>query len=200
MYFRSIILALLPVFVVTASCQTQSLTPLITTNKPGDYKLPSAWGGMSRVTARSGFFTTKDGSKETGEQLRFDMLTLRNPTVASRFGSRFIWEDAGLAKEGRRMGHIHAYRASLPLDSELVAAHKLSSLTNLFGASHDPTDAWGDQLKIHSTAGWRFFSLGRTNTLETLSVFCMVVRRSGESDSDVDSIIVKRGIITPAKK
>ena len=181
---------------VLAGCRTNtpaidtgqaSLSSLITTNNPGDYPLPGAWDGIAKVTVRTGFFATGDGRTEGDEPLRFDRFTLSSPPIPSRF----IWSDKV---------RWYVYRASLPPDSELIAAHKFSALTELFGESQDPTDGVIDSRGASWTVDWRFFSPGSNDTIETVSVFCMIEHRQGEDDSDIEAMLVKRGIMKPAKR
>ena len=143
---RATIIVCLAPLAFAVSGQSNSLGALVATNRPGDYRLAAVWSGTATVTVRTGWFATNDDRVGTNEQLRFDMFTFRPQTTASRFGTRWIWKDVGLAADGKCMGQIHSYRVSLPDDKDLVGASKRSTLVKLFGPSHDSTDGWSPSL------------------------------------------------------
>src|SRR3974377_1633750 len=54
------------------------LVALVITNREGDYALPSVWAGVEQVTARTGWYATKDevAKQTTNTALEFDKLTV----------------------------------------------------------------------------------------------------------------------------
>ncbi|EEF60466.1 hypothetical protein [Pedosphaera parvula] len=153
------------------------LASLVTTNKPGDYPLPSAWAGVEKVTARTGWHARKDEvAGQTNRWFHFDKLTVcPGPIFPVMREDRYIWD----AATGRRSGP--AYRPSLPTDSELLGMHDDASVTNFLGFNPFRSG-------ISGAPGIRYFTLGPYNTIKTLNVTFM--KGTG---SNINSILIRRG-------
>lgn len=91
-------------------------------------------------------------------------------------------------------------RLSLPTDKELTHAETVTELAGMFGPSQGATDGWGGEAEMYSTAGWSFFLLKDEMTIETVSIFCMIARRKGESDWRVTGMEVSRGTARPSER
>jgi hypothetical protein len=178
-----------------------TLAALVTTNREGDYALPSVWAGVEQVTARAGWYATKDEvAKETGTALEFDKLTVgTGPVLGPAVGQVPPWLRGVhvISKAEPRNKHtpfapFAIYRASLPSDAELLEMRDISSVTNIF--AHNPFSQ-----STNSTAeavGVRLFTLRPYDSMETLSV--MFLRRNQEDV--IDSILVKRARLHPQPK
>ena len=91
---------------------------------------------------------------------------------------------------------LHCYRASFPTDAQITAVTNFSSLTNLLGATRGHMSAWGLDGETHTAASWALFALKDEQTIETLSVHCTLVQPRGQSERQLESIEVRRGIAT----
>jgi hypothetical protein len=185
-----------------ASAQTNQIAHLLTTNRPGQYRLEPVWVGALTQTVATGFFATHTNTpaqNRSKTELRFDLFSYFEQPSALRLGSRVVSQSIDRTAEGWRHTKLHSYRDTLPTDSQLVEAHTVAALTNLLGASQGFTDGWGDSRAMHSSARWTFFRIKHDVTLETLSVSCHTTHTNGQMDTYVDSIRIQRGTARPAR-
>jgi hypothetical protein len=175
----------------TPPARAPQLAELLNTNGPCRVRLQPAWKGEGNYTVRTGFFTNAEPPKleRLNRELRFDWFSYSETPSPFNFGAKTV------SKAGRGQNHsnIHTFRASLPTDAEIGAAETVSALEKFLGPAHGFTDGWGSDAEMHSTAGWSFFALADTDTIETVSIFCMVTQRRGDVERRVDSVRVIRG-------
>ena len=124
-------------------------------------------------------------------ELSFDWFTYSDKPHFS-LGNRRISKSYGDKGET----FIHSYRASFPTDAQITAVATFSSLTNLLGATRGHASAWGFDGEIHTAASWALFTLKDEQTIETLSVYCTLVQARGQTERQLESIEVRRGIAT----
>ena len=165
------------------------LASLVATDKPGEYALPLAWAGAEKVTARTGWYATKEAVAEEKDQwLEFDKFTVGSRTAGPR-----LREDRFLSKGGQGSGWAY-YRASLPSDIELFEIRDVLSVSNLFGWNpfSQATNNAGETVAVSI----RYFSLRPSDAIETLQV---TFTKRGQ-ESTIESILLKRGRLSPQRK
>lgn len=174
----------------TASRSSSQLAQLLSTNTPCRVRLDPAWLGTAVYTVRTGFFTNANPEAARLDlQLRFDWFRFSDKPWYLHSGSRTVSRSEGGGMESA----VHTWRASLPSDTELMAASTVSALEKFLGPSQSIPDEWGFLKETHSSAGWRFFTLKHPDEIETLSIFCAATQREGDSERRVDSLQVTRG-------
>jgi hypothetical protein len=80
-----------------ASAQTNQIVHLLTTNRPGQYRLEPAWVGESKQTVATGFFVTNTNTptqERYESELRFDLFSYFEKPLGSRVISRSIDQTA----------------------------------------------------------------------------------------------------------
>ncbi len=169
-----------------------SLADLVLTNKPGNYALDVRWRGFEKVTTNTGWYATSVGQREhTNRWLRFDRFVV-HPRPDPWGSNRQINDSKSMGMSSS----IYGYRASLPTDQELLALRWDWSLTNLIGFNPfrgstntfaPPHPPWG------SSSSYRFFTLGRSNAIETLHVTFLVTNQG----ASIDGVVIKRALVTP---
>jgi hypothetical protein len=176
------ILALMGCFAATPL--TSQLAQLLKTNLPCRVRLQPSWTGNAKPTVRTGCFTNAN-LRQIDSELRFDWFRYSDNPNVWHFGPRTISQSAG----GDSTMAIHTYRPDLPTDAVIQGCKTISALTNVLG----PSQGFHDGAPF--SAGWRFFTLTSTNTVETLSVFCF----RDKPDSEIDSLRILRGIAEQSK-
>jgi hypothetical protein len=163
---------------------------------PGGWRLNPAWVGTARDTVATGFFAKEGENAKQRERrlhLRFDRFHYSDVPSAWGFGARMVSRSAG----GESETDIHSYRESLPSDEEIMRATTPAQLGALLGRSQGFSDGWGSLSAMHTTGSWSFFTMRGPETMETVSVFCMMTLRCGPGESTVDSVQVTRGTARP---
>jgi len=193
----------LALFIGVVGCTNPSrssnqLAQLLATNAPCRVRLEPAWLGRAEHTVRTGFFTNAEPPElsRRSRELQFDWFSFSDKPSHFHFGPKTISRSEG----GQGQSAIHTWRASLPSDTELMAASTVSALEKFLGPSQGVTDGWGSDTEMHSTAGWTFFTHRQADEIETVSIFCMTTHRKGEADWRVDSLQVTRGRATPGRR
>jgi hypothetical protein len=174
-----------------------SLSVLAATTNPCSVRLNPAWVGTACDTISTGYFATADEDAKSLKlrcRLKFDRFQFSENPSRGGFGARTISRSVGHDS----VDNIHSHRASLPSDEELAKATTVSELTRLLGRPQGSTTGWGEENEMHSTAGWAFFTLNGDESMETISIFCMVTQRRGK-DPYVDSMRITRGVTRPGE-
>ena len=180
--------------------QANQIADLLTTNRPGQYRLKPAWVGQSEEIFATGFFATQSyrRQQERSERaLRFDLFSYFEKPLPAGSSSRVISQSVKQTADEWQHFKLHSYRALFPTDTQLTNAHTVAALTNLLGSSQGFTTAWGLNGAIHSSATWQLFRFRHNTTLETLSVFCFTSHTNGQPGIYVDSITIRRGTARP---
>ena len=166
---------------VAEMAPTSQLAHLLKTNLPCRVQLQPAWTGNSKPTVRTGFFTNASPPQldRLQRNLRFDWFENSDKPSQFHYGPQTISRSAG----GEGETDIHTYRTSLPTDAAIRACTTISALTNVLGTSQGFHDG------APSSAGWSFFTLTSSNTIETLSIFCI----RDTPNSEIDSLQIRRG-------
>ena len=171
-----------------------SLSVLAATTKPCSVQLYPAWVGTAHDTISTGsFITAGKHARDRKLELRFDRFRYSETPSTWGFGARTIGQSAG--RDSVR--NVHAYRESLPSDDGIAKAAAVSELTRLLGPPQGFADGWGDENEMHSTVGWAFFTLSNGQSMETVSVSCLVTLRHGQ-EWHIDSMRITRGVARPA--
>ena len=199
-------LTLLICCMVTAA--TAQLAQLVSTNTLCRVRLQPPWTGEARQTVITNYprltlpFGTRGQLRERPalrvpaeleklqRELHFDWFTYSDKPSHFYFGARRL--SRSLGEKGETFGH--SYRASFPTDAQITAATTLSSLTNLLGPTQGPGDSWGLFGETYSIVFWSLFTLTDERTIETLSVSCTLVQPHAQSERQLDSIEVRRGV------
>jgi hypothetical protein len=186
--------------VVVSKAETNRLSPLIlppadwdatkhrlasfvAKNQPGGYPLPFVWAGMEKVTARIGWYATKDAiAEQTNQWLEFDKFTVSRQPAVRMFRAGFI-------SRGEQGYGWASYRAALPSDAELLQMRDASSVSNFLG--WNPFS--GETNFVTRSPSIRLFTLRPYDSIETLQV----TFKKRSQDSRIDSILVKRGSLQP---
>ncbi len=205
-------LTLLICCMVTAA--TAQLAQLVSTNTPCRVRLQPPWTGEARQTVITNYprltipFGTLGPLRERPaherparrvsaeleklqRELHFDWFTYSEKP-------HFLPSTRRISKNYGDKGEtfLHCYRASFPTDAQITAVTNFSSLTNLLGATRGHMSAWGLDGETHTAASWALFALKDEQTIETLSVHCTLVQPRGQSERQLESIEVRRGIAT----
>lgn len=188
-------------FIGAVGCSTPSrsssqLAQLLATNAPCHVRLDPSWLGTAVYTVRTGFFTNADPEAERLDlQLRFDWFRFSDKPWYIHSGPKTVSRSEG----GRTESAIQTWRASLPSDTELMAASTVSALEKFLGPSQSIPDEWGFLKETHSSASWSFFTLRDPDELETISIVCMATQRKGDAEWRIDSLQVTRGTATQGR-
>jgi hypothetical protein len=164
--------------------------PQFATNGLGNYVLEKPWRGEERPTLLTGSYLTYVAPPEIKaleKETRLDLLVVfRNPFSTNQTN----W-DLGQRNERTEKGWSYSksrtYRSTLPSDIEIKNCDTVPKINSLLGL---PYFADGAPYSAH----WSFFTFGSSNTIETLTVSCM----SEKSDDIIDSLKVRRGVLTNA--
>jgi hypothetical protein len=138
---------------------------------------------MEKVTARLGWYATKEAiAEQANQRLEFDKFTVSSQPAAPMLRTGFL-------SRGEQGYGWASYRASLPSDAELLQMRDVSSVSNFWGWNpfSGGTNFMGQAPSI------RLFTLRPYDSIETLQVTFMKRRQ----DSKIDSIVVKRGSLHP---
>lgn len=167
---------------------TSQLAQLLATNAPCRVRLDPPWVGKAVDTVRTGLDRKNpdppDLARLKGE-LRFDWFSFSDQSSPWHFGPKTISRSEG----GETESAIYTWRASLPSDSDLVAASTVSELEKFLG----PPQGFHDM-----GAGWAFFTLGKSDEVETVSISCFTPHRYG-GQWVIDSLQVTRGKVRPER-
>ena len=180
-----VMVALFTVCSVTADTSTNVPAPF-STKAPGVYHLDRPWVGESRTVVQTGLFSGNANSNELEKLervLRFDSFTVRDKSSADQPGKFSLSESKGRTKDGWLETMFHVYRLVLPSDAAIQACSTVPNLADLLGEPHETDGA-------PYAASWRFFTFTPSNTIETLSVFCVCKQWKGP----VDGLTIRRGI------
>jgi hypothetical protein len=149
---------------------------LVTTNKPGNYSLQSAWVGVEKVTARSGYYANeREIMEETNRWFHFDRLTVCPGHIFP-----VVPEDRNICNSTNDADTGFSYRSSLPTDSELLGMRDVAAVNKFVGYKAFYTNHLG------VFAG--YFTLGPYNSIDTVNV-----EFNGGENSKIESMIVRRG-------
>jgi hypothetical protein len=172
------------------------LAGLLSTASPSSVTLQNSWVGESKVVFRTDKWPIPIGpGRREGESLVFDKFCFWDNAAPSYSGQKTVGESIGTLG----VVHQHVYRTSLPLDTAILQAKTEGDLIAILGQPHHPSDFWSVGETMHTSAGWRFFSLSERTFLQTLSVYCLLKQSKGESDWQVEGIELRRGTATPTR-
>jgi hypothetical protein len=158
------------------------------TNVPGQHLLQRPWVGEAKATVRTGYYATNQSPPELRKletEIHFDLLTVPGGASSNSVRALFLSQSRGRTREGWSYVHPHTYRRTLPSDNEITGCRTVSDLTSLVGVPQ-----WADGAPY--TAGWRFFTIGPSNRIETLVVICTAFGWEG-GKGPPDSLAVWRG-------
>lgn len=172
------------------------LAKLLSKPSPVFATLTKPWVGQTKVAFRSENWPIPSGSnRREGESLVLDKFCFWETTAANSPGAKTLGTSIGTDSVTMQ----HTYRTSLPLDAAILQAKTEGDLVAVLGQPHHPSDLWSVGETMHTSAGWRFFSLSERTLLQTLSVHCLLKQSKGESDWQVEGIELRRGTATPLR-
>ncbi len=162
--------------------------------QPGQERfLKPPWVGKAKLAVQTGWYVTNQGPPEIRaqkEQIRFDWVFIgKEPmsnTPSLKLGQSYGWS------QGRpSMVNVHSYRDTLPSDTEIKGCETVSQLNALLGFPQ-----WADGAPYN--AQWRYFSIGPSNSVETLTVFCTAFQYD-RGKGPLDSLEIWRGVAQESK-
>jgi hypothetical protein len=160
---------------------------------PGTWKLVPPYEIWIKATIRTGYFATEAHRKSDMYQAdgthTFTHGGMHKGDEMARMPSGAVWiaESAGSG-----LTKVHTLAELLPDDETLRACTQVSELVKILGPRQLPTDGWGSPEGMHSSAGWRAFSL-KNGVLETLAVFALTIKTSTDKDARIEGLEVRRG-------
>jgi len=173
-------------WIIPAIAQSESLGKFAT-NGLGSYVLEKPWIGEERQTVATGFYATnrEPADMRAFERItRLDLLCVSRDPFSKNQTNWALGQKYELKTDGWSHVKSHTYRAHLPSDSEIKACTSALRIDDLLG---HPYFADGAPYNAH----WSFFTLGNSNTIETLTVSCM-----SWDENALESLRVKRGVLT----
>jgi hypothetical protein len=167
-----------------------SLPPLTTdellqTTVLGAYKLSPALTGKCAVVFATGIFKQPEPAlfATNRYKLKFDAAVVTAKPNIGNVGRHGV---ARFDKDGGFIA-LHTHRDTLPGDSAIQSATRISALEKLLGASHD--------LRAATRRHWRYFAINKDGSVDTLQVAAV-----SAADDRIESLEIVRGKTRPELK
>lgn len=195
---KTIHILLLVQLICISSAQAQShvLAPYFTTNQTGYYLLPVVWSGGQKITLQTGYYKYGGrGAMTVSEEdsLRFDQYY----TPPNRHAPLFFHSISDSTSTNfLHKEKVFGYTPALPTDSELSKAQDICSLTNVLKLGFSPFSIYPTNANIAETQKFQFYTLGDHDSIRVME---LVVHRM-TAETNIQGIIVKRGVLFPTKK
>lgn len=164
---------------------SNKIEQLVKTNALCRVRLQPPWAGSAKLTVRTGFFTNAEpaGLEKFERELLFDWFQYSDKPSVWNFGPRTVSRSASSGETA-----IHTYRKDLPSDAAIRACKTHKDLINLLSLPH-----WVDGPPF--MAGWRFFTVTASNSIDTISITTIQERW----DAEINSLEIRRGVAREQK-